>query len=304
MHAALRTALVSGKGGRVLSFVGGLPAGVAYGRAGGATAAIPGGPVAAFAADVAPITDRGLLIEEARTNLFPAAGATTDGAWATTSGGKTANAGPAPDGTNRAALYTNSSTSGRMRSPGMTTVLSEVYAGSIFVKNVDAVTSQLALYDGVSVFAARANLNWTGSVLASVTSSGPTPISFGFADVGGGWYRVWLTAAATGAVEQLMLYVDQTFSGRSVLLWGAQFEAGAAPTSLIVTTGAAGTRGQPTITTVVPPARTGWRTTHDDGSVATGAGLIPDASLDIRAALVDAGRIGLGKELRTLEFLA
>lgn len=304
MHAALRTALVSGKGDRVLSFVGGLPAGVAYGRAGAATAANASGLFVAFAENVAPITDRGLLIEEARTNLFPAAADPSNGNWATASATKTANAAVAPDGTNRAAMFTNTIASGRFRSLSLSTTLASIYAGSIFVKNVDAVASQLVIYDGASVFAARAVLNWMGPVLASVTAGSQPPISVGFVDVGGGWYRVWITAEATATAEQLLFYIDSPATDRSVLLWGAQLELGAFPSSPILTTTAAATRGQPTVTTIVPPGRTGWRTTHDDGSVASGSGLTPGAVFDIRAALASAGKIGLGRELRTLAFLA
>ena len=187
------------------------------------------------------ITTRGLLVEEARTNLFLYSTNTSDAFWTATSATKTSTTATAPDGTSTAASYLTSSTSGRFRSPSITTANASVYTGSLYVKNIDGVLSSIGIYDG-ALFAGRVTVNWTGTTLTSLTIGSNPPIAYGFDPAGNDWYRVWLTVTSTSVVEQLMYYPDSLAIGRSALVWGGQFELGSFPTSLMVTTATTGTR--------------------------------------------------------------
>jgi len=169
---------------------------------------------------------RGLLIEEARTNLLVRSADFTT-TWTVDNSGATnpvitANHASAPDGTltaDRIELDKTGGTFSRVQQ-SLSSVASSVYTFSVFLKTTSAGT--------------------TANVGIRVSSTG---INVVVTDV---WQRfsVSLPSAETVATSQILLFdsIAGNDETADILAWGAQLEAGAFPTSYIPTTAAAATR--------------------------------------------------------------
>jgi hypothetical protein len=187
----------------------------------------------------------GLLVEEARTNLFTRSEEFNDAAWTKTNSTITANAATAPDGTltadkhipdNGATIGVGASDTRVFQSPSVTS--GTVYTFSIYAKASEYNQIQFSLIATPTV-TARFSLN-LGTVISG-TGATITP-------VGDGWYRcaIPVTAGVTGnlavrwSAQSSIATIGDGTSG--IFVWGAQFEAGAFATSYIPTTTATVTR--------------------------------------------------------------
>jgi hypothetical protein len=187
----------------------------------------------------------GLLVEEARTNLFTRSEEFNDAAWTRTNSTITANAATAPDGTltadkhipdNGATIGVGASDTRVFQSPSATS--GTVYTFSIYAKASEYNQIQFSLIATPTV-TARFSLN-LGTVLSG-TGATITP-------AGDGWYRcaIPVTAGVTGGLavrwsaQSSIATIGDGTSG--IFAWGAQFEAGAFPSSYIPTTSATVTR--------------------------------------------------------------
>ena len=220
-----------------------------FSRSGAGTALDSAGNVISFATGVPRITDRGLLVEEARTNLLVRSQEFDNAAWAKLNSTVTANAAVAPDGTTTAdALIEDTATGFHTVLPTAFPTVSSgaAYSLSIYAK-ANGRTLLLLRDNGTSNTGATFSLSGAGTV--TNTEAGVTAASI--SALANGWYRcvVTYTSAATSANIQPRLvstgttasYTGDGVSG--VYLWGAQLEAGAFPTSYIPTAGASATRG-------------------------------------------------------------
>jgi hypothetical protein len=187
-----------------------------------------------------------LLLEPQRTNLFLWSGQLSDTSWAKFNCTITANSSTAPDGTQTASLVDDGIAASTQhwfyQIP--TFAYNTTYTISFYAKYVSRKYMSVNIYNGVTsqyvdydiqngtVFGA------TGDVTASIIS------------VGNGWYRVAYTRtiAASGSPNLRITLADdtgnETYTGsnKQVLIWGAQFEVGAYPSSYIGTTTASATR--------------------------------------------------------------
>jgi hypothetical protein len=189
----------------------------------------------------------GLLVEEERTNLLLRSEELDNAYWAGTNITITANVATAPTGnltadrvTGSGVLTTQSKTSG-----SVTAGLGAV-AVSFFAKYESHKWLQL-FFNGDGTPWANFDVE-TGAVGATGANTIAT-----ITPVGSGWFKcVLIKAAVSGAAVTgcRFVLVDASSSGRnansettgSLLLWGAQLEVGAFPTSYIPTTTTATTR--------------------------------------------------------------
>lgn len=187
---------------------------------------------------------KGLLIEEARTNLVTHSIPDTN--WSPIRASITENISGviAPDGSQTVSKGIESVDNGSHRIDLVVTLTdAATYTYSVFAKAAERSMIAMEIGQGsISSNYARFNLS-TGIVAAEVGT-----VSSTIEDFGDGWYRCSVTAAA-GTTDRVLIgiwdgstqsYIGDGTSG--VYLWGAQLEAGSFPTSYIPTSGATATR--------------------------------------------------------------
>ena len=206
--------------------------------------------------DFDPVTGecRGLLIEEARTNLLTYSEQFDNAAWAKFRSTITANVATAPDGTltgDKLVEDTTTSNTHGLYSASYTAT-GVTLTASIYAKAAERSRVRLEIgnfLDGAAVATADLSDGSTSGVGSG--TSDYTNVSATCTSVGKGWYRCTLTATKgnTNSTSHVVVYLDNgttvsyTGNGTSgVYLWGAQLEVGAFPTSYIPSTSASVTR--------------------------------------------------------------
>lgn len=195
-------------------------------------------------------TPRGLLIEEARTNLVTDSESHTylDGDINVTQSG---SAGLAPDGTNTAIAFMETAATGDHVSRKAVTIAdNQNIIFSFFAKANGRTSGQIEFFDAGGAFAffdlALGTIN-SATVYSSATNG-----SSSIEDYGNGWFRVSLglttvsgdtsgtvQVRVTNAASQNSYAGDAT---KGLFIWGMQLEQGSFPTSYIKTTGSTATR--------------------------------------------------------------
>jgi hypothetical protein len=208
---------------------------------GTATALDLAGNVIQFATGAPRITNRGILVEEARTNVLLRSNEFDNASWTATNSTVTANAGSAPDGTTTADKIIATVASAQHRADQTAVNSAGTACFSVFLKAAEYsfATIRIGTSGGIVDLS-------NGSV--SGVSVGYTMTATAFPN---GWYRCALVGSAAlndtvrinvqNATGFALSFAGDGTSG--ILAWGAQFELGAFATSPIITTGAAGTRG-------------------------------------------------------------
>lgn len=213
-----------------------------YGRTGAAYALKSDGTLQTFAANAPRITDRGLLIENAATNLVIRSQEMDHGGWAKSAAGTgsapvvTANAVVAPDGTttadrvffNQGAGNTTADLS-LITSTAFTVTNGAIYTGSVWLR-ADTPCSILMRHVGNATFTKL--------------------------DVTSDWQRFDVQETSSGTSRNFTLGLRGMGLGSSLAatvdVWNPQPEAGSEPTSEILTTTAAATRPADAATLILP----------------------------------------------------
>ena len=195
-----------------------------------------------------PVTgeSKGLLIEESRTNLFPKSAEDTNFTY-TNEVTFTDDFAIAPDGTQNAFLAQASTTSAQhyFGIPQANGSSSGNDTFSIHLKSYGVPNVTLILANQSGSYSLVVDLD-----AGTITTSGSSNLGESMEDVGNGWYRISMSwpASKNNPYPTIRLldssnastWAGDGFSG--VLVWGAQWEAGAFPTSYIPTSGSTVTR--------------------------------------------------------------
>jgi len=203
-------------------------------------------------------TAKGLLVEESRTNLI--AYSDLSSGWSETRSTLIQDALTSPEGIDNAtALASDLTASNSHRSQSiMGTLSSGTYTFSAYLKRGET-NAQLEIYvDPANSVQLRVlyvlfDLS-NGTAKTPLETGSPTDVDYGIQDAGNGWYRCYVTTGnpdgtrVDGTItlsDHQVTLQNPVFNGTGnigVYIYGAQFEAGAFPTSYIKTTGATATR--------------------------------------------------------------
>ena len=211
-----------------------------------------------FDHDPATGASRGLLIEEARTNLLERSAEFDNAYWGKIDAAVVANAATSPASTltaDRVHPSTNSAASVLVRNVAASA--STAYSASVFVKAAGKTFGFLQINFNQSstpirAFAFTIDLS-SGTLGAQQDLVGATTgVTATATSVGSGWYRLSVSFTTTALTDEIAFLPGPcdaansrtvTASGTDgIFAWGAQLEAGAFPTSYIPTTTAAATR--------------------------------------------------------------
>jgi len=185
------------------------------------------GALQSFASGTLRRTDKGVLIEGARTNLCLQSQTFDNASWTKTNCTVTADAIAAPDGTMTAdKLVSAASTSQQRVHQVVTLSAATAYTFSVFAKAGEATELAIRLAED-TVPTAWFNLS---SGITETKEAGWT--SSGIQALANGWYRCWATHTTIGTSYTYRVYVtntngDITFNGdgsKGLYLWGAQLE--------------------------------------------------------------------------------
>lgn len=188
----------------------------------------------------------GLLIEDSKTNLLSYSSQFDTNPWAinSTTVTITPNAVIAPDGTLTGDLLKSNTLTNDFIYQTPTVATSTIVTFSFYIKNIDAASSRTmgrSANTGMEL-----SIVWSGATLVSLTLV--TGTSASFTAVGNGWYRVQATYTTNEINQNVRIYPDNTNTGKSAFVWGAQLEAGAFATSYIPTVASQVTRSADTAT--------------------------------------------------------
>jgi len=215
------------------------------------------GALQSFASGELRRTDKGVLIEGARTNLFTYSQQLDLGSgapWSHTGVTVTANATSAPDGTTTAdkIVEVNAAGTPRIANGSLTVSAATAHTFSIYAKAAERDQIRI-VQEGSATFSAYFLLTGVGTISGLGGSAAATITAL--AD---GWYRCTLTWTTGGTNPQS--YVATASGGspiasgdntKGLYLWGAQLEAASFPSSYIPTTTASATRAADVLTVPV-----------------------------------------------------
>jgi len=229
------------------------------------------GTLTSFSTNTLRITDLGLLVEDARTNIVLRSQEFDNASWNAGSSTITANQAVAPDGTTTMDKLTeDTGTSQHIAYQQITITANTTYAVSVFVKDVDRRYIQLSAGDQATqthAFYCYADLQ-AGTITDTGSTGSGTFTSASIEAFTGGVYRITvvgkvnatdtvaffiaaLSDRATQAGGSLQAWrPSYTGTSKSMHLWGAQMEAASFASSYIPTSGTSATRAADSVTPI------------------------------------------------------
>lgn len=209
-----------------------------------------------FDYDPVTLAAKGLLVEEARTNLFKYSEQFDNAAWVKAGASISANAVVAPSGATTADKLVESAANA-------THYVYEVITQAANTTNSITVYAKAAERSYIGLQMTPDGANYVYCTFNVSTGTASTPVNLGngsgavasITPAGNGWYRCSLSgiASSTAANPVCAIYVGSTNANfasspylgdgtSGVYIWGAQLEAGSFPTSYIPTTSASVTK--------------------------------------------------------------
>ena len=219
-----------------------------------------------FAINVPRITNKGLLVEETRTNTFIRSQEFDQSAWVKTDTTVTANATAAPDGTLTADLLTEGTAGTAQTVQAATAVTASLtHAASIFLKPGPNTTwMRCIVSDSTATHGANFWFNLATGVAGTLQARGTgAPVSGRVVPAGNGFVRVEVVVTFPAAVSNIQLLVNSATGDLSTTrvqnagyyAWQGQAEINTnSVSSPILTTTAAAARANETVTLASPPA--------------------------------------------------
>lgn len=214
------------------------------------------GSLQLFQANTARITDKGLLVEESRTNLLVRSQEFDNASWVKTDVTVTPNDTTAPDGTLTADLLTEGSAG--TASTAQSIAIAATTTTSVYLKRGTVTWVRLLVLDTAAT--ANRGTVWfnleTGAVGTASNGGTNTATSGTISAVANGFYRLTLTTTFTGAVAAasasfMSASADSSLtrqSGATYHAWQADNQAASYILSPIPTTSSSATRGADSVT--------------------------------------------------------
>jgi hypothetical protein len=190
----------------------------------------------------ATLAPKGLLIEEARTNIFLESAGFDTVLWNKGNATVTANAATAPDGTLSADKIVENTANNFHRISQVPVLTAVPHTVTIYAKPA----GRDWLYMGNASASQTAYFNVSTGVIGTIVGATTATIS----PAGNGWYRCSITSTPSAGAQNYSFYTANAdgsffYTGDGVsglFVWGAQLEAGAFATSYIPTVASQATR--------------------------------------------------------------
>lgn len=225
------------------------------------------GRISTFAAGAPRTGARGMLIEPARTNLISYSAPVAPHWWAlgVTLNALTENALGVFPGVR---VASGGADWHRYTLPEATFVAGDAYAMSVWYRAGSSGSVRLTMQVG-SPFVL---LGLTGApgALSAQSQTGGSLTGVVNEALGGGVFKCTFSfSVAAGTTGRWGIGPNSTTVGRDVIVYGAQIERAATPSSYIATNGGAALRAADALTVMAPPGRYTVTVTFDDGSTQT-----------------------------------
>jgi hypothetical protein len=216
-------------------------------RASTAVASDTAGVLFSFGSNVLRITDQGLLIEEARTNLVLRSQEFDNASWSKTATTVTADNLVGPDGNTTAdtVFETTANSIHAIYQQSLSVISGTAYTASAYVKSNGRQWIRVYMAAGT---AGRSWFDLTNGVTGTNDAGNTSTIT----SAGNGWYRVTVTRTASATTTGECDFYSELGDGlaaafvgdvtKGLHIFGAQFEAGSYASTYIATTTSATTR--------------------------------------------------------------
>jgi hypothetical protein len=270
-------------------------------RASGGYAARLDGSLEWFGSNALRITNRGLLVEGARTNLLLRSQEFESGAWTKTLCTALDNQLIAPNGLLQGAIITDTSTSGTELAQAVTVSSGATVSVFRIVKRQSHDWVRLSIFNSSNTSGVRAWFNLsTGAAGAFNVVGGGVANERGIRALSNGWYLCWFTGSMAGETSYRFMSCSASGDATTARVdggvrgeWGAQLEAAAFPSTYIPTGASTVTRAADNIylgnISGLPIAA--------GTIIGRGTVYAPSASNQVIAAYNDAGAYGAGNGL-------
>lgn len=260
------------RGGEIASSLVGL-GGLSFARSGAGTAFTTAGAVIPFATGVARITDRGLLLEPAATNLLRYSTALLNPVWLADAGASGA-ASPDPDPSGGMGAVRLTLNGGLKQWYQLVSAGAGPYVLSAFVKAASGTTN------------VRLNETHTTGYTPSANLALNTQ-----------WQRLVFPVTVTGTLVTVSFMTASGGVTVPVDAWGVQLEAGSLLSSLIITASSSVTRGADVANVLVPAGARVYEATYGVADTVVTGTVTPGTTFDLVG-----GRpwVGVNNELKRL----